>query len=364
VDSGGGGGSSAAVAIAVRYPPVAHSFSTPPPAPGSPFEWLKKMHLRQSRHGRSSQGVDNGTDTPSTASSSSPVPRPDGAGRRRADEPPVGSQGEVATTAAGMCGTCPAPDCPGNGDCLPGATPDMLVYEIRFKRAIRTFLPDENMDPISTSCGVLVKVEADRGEDLGIVHRSLHLSEYLHAQNEERKAKAAKIAENGGGGGGSGGGSESKKKRGKAKKAKVSTRKNGAKRRQQNQNQSKPEDPQEKPCPVRAIKRILRRATAKERQQLQDKNQEEADVLSVCHHKVRQRSLPMKIVDAEYQFDMHKLTLFFEAERRIDFRELVRDLFAIYKTRIWMQQVKGKDATTRSGTRAAAAAASNDSRET
>lgn len=43
--------------------------------------------------------------------------------------------------------------------------------------------------------------------------------------------------------------------------------------------------------------------------------QEEAQILRVCQTKVRNRSLPMKIVDAEYQFDQHKLTLFFEAER-------------------------------------------------
>lgn len=91
----------------------------------------------------------------------------------------------------------------------------------------------------------------------------------------------------------------------------------------------------------------------------------------MCKSKVRQRLLPMNVIDAEYQFDRHKLTFFFEADRcvdgcnalfllvvcrswetnmaallcvcsmhsRIDFRELVRDLFAIYKTRIWLQQV-------------------------
>jgi cell fate regulator YaaT (PSP1 superfamily) len=47
----------------------------------------------------------------------------------------------------------------------------------------------------------------------------------------------------------------------------------------------------------------------------------------------------MNVVDAEYQFDRHKLTFFFEANGRVDFRELVRDLFSIYKTRIWMQQI-------------------------
>lgn len=55
--------------------------------------------------------------------------------------------------------------------------------------------------------------------------------------------------------------------------------------------------------------------------------------------KVLEQRLPMTILDAEYQFDRHKLTFFFEADRRIDFRELVSELFSLYKTRIWMQQV-------------------------
>ena len=59
----------------------------------------------------------------------------------------------------------------------------------------------------------------------------------------------------------------------------------------------------------------------------------------MIREKVAQRKLPMQILDAEYQFDRHKLTFYFEADRRIDFRELVSDLFSLYKTRIWMQQV-------------------------
>lgn len=47
----------------------------------------------------------------------------------------------------------------------------------------------------------------------------------------------------------------------------------------------------------------------------------------------------MFVLDAEYQFDRHKLTFYFEAEGRIDFRDLVSELFSQYKTRIWMQQV-------------------------
>lgn len=67
----------------------------------------------------------------------------------------------------------------------------------------------------------LSQVEADRGEDLGTIYRSLPLSEYLQALFEERQAKAAKIAENGGGGGG-GDGEGGKKKRSKPKKNEVS----------------------------------------------------------------------------------------------------------------------------------------------
>lgn len=47
----------------------------------------------------------------------------------------------------------------------------------------------------------------------------------------------------------------------------------------------------------------------------------------------------MTIIDAEYQFDRHKLTFYFESVRRIDFRDLVSDMFALYKTRIWMAQI-------------------------
>ncbi|EQC42118.1 hypothetical protein SDRG_00958 [Saprolegnia diclina VS20] len=86
-------------------------------------------------------------------------------------------------------------------------------------------------------------------------------------------------------------------------------------------------------------KRILRGVVAAELEQLSLKLEEEALVLEVCRAKVRQRFLPMVVLDAEFQFDRHKLTFFFQAQRRIDFRELVRDLFGLYKTRIWLQQV-------------------------
>ncbi|KDN39652.1 hypothetical protein RSAG8_08680, partial [Rhizoctonia solani AG-8 WAC10335] len=51
--------------------------------------------------------------------------------------------------------------------------------------------------------------------------------------------------------------------------------------------------------------------------------------------------LPMEVIDAEYQWDRRKLTFYYVAERRIDFRELVRELFRLYKTRIWMSCLQG-----------------------
>ncbi|KAJ3179443.1 hypothetical protein HDU85_004853 [Gaertneriomyces sp. JEL0708] len=83
-------------------------------------------------------------------------------------------------------------------------------------------------------------------------------------------------------------------------------------------------------------KRIYRLAQPAEVAMLVAKSQDEAKAMAVCQVKIRQKKLPMEIVDAEYQWDRRKLTFYFVADRRIDFRELVRDLFKLYKTRIWM----------------------------
>ncbi|DAZ95582.1 TPA: hypothetical protein N0F65_006068 [Lagenidium giganteum] len=85
---------------------------------------------------------------------------------------------------------------------------------------------------------------------------------------------------------------------------------------------------------------IVAQANSQEMHALRQKMLDEMHVLEICRWKVSQRMLPMRVIDAEFQFDRHKLTFFFYAERRIDFRELVRDLFNIFKTRIWLQQVR------------------------
>lgn len=92
-------------------------------------------------------------------------------------------------------------------------------------------------------------------------------------------------------------------------------------------------------------KRIYRLAQPGEVAMLLTKSQDEIKALQICQTKVRQKKLPMEVVDAEYQWDRRKLTFYFVADRRIDFRELVRDLFKIYKTRIWMCAVNPAAAT-------------------
>ncbi|KAG4101436.1 PSP1-domain-containing protein [Neocallimastix lanati (nom. inval.)] len=83
-------------------------------------------------------------------------------------------------------------------------------------------------------------------------------------------------------------------------------------------------------------KRIYRLAQKSEIDMLIAKCQDEVKAKNLCQGKVRQKKLPMEIVDAEFQWDRKKLTFYFVSDRRIDFRELVRELFKIYKTRIWM----------------------------
>ncbi|KAJ7030217.1 PSP1 C-terminal conserved region-domain-containing protein, partial [Mycena alexandri] len=90
-----------------------------------------------------------------------------------------------------------------------------------------------------------------------------------------------------------------------------------------------------------APKMIYGKAGAGDAQLLVAKMQDELKALALCQTKVRAKKLPMEVVDAEYQWDRRKLTFYFVAEKRIDFRELVRELFRLYKTRIWMASLQG-----------------------
>lgn len=86
-------------------------------------------------------------------------------------------------------------------------------------------------------------------------------------------------------------------------------------------------------------KKIFSKATQLEVQSLAQKMEEERKALSLCRSKALQRGLKMEITSAEWQWDRRKLTFFFIADKRIDFRDLVKDLFRTWKTRIWMCSV-------------------------
>lgn len=90
------------------------------------------------------------------------------------------------------------------------------------------------------------------------------------------------------------------------------------------------------PLGVVIPKNILRKAAASEIRQMVPKQRDEDIAIAYCNQKVQEHQLDMSIVDAEYQWDHRKLTFFYRAGHRVDFRELVRELFRTYKTRIWM----------------------------
>lgn len=87
-------------------------------------------------------------------------------------------------------------------------------------------------------------------------------------------------------------------------------------------------------------KSIYRLARQNEVSLLLDKARDESKALTVIQAKIRQKELPMEVIDAEYQWDRKRLTYYYVSEQRIDFRDLVRELFKIFKTRIWMCAVE------------------------
>jgi cell fate regulator YaaT (PSP1 superfamily) len=71
--------------------------------------------------------------------------------------------------------------------------------------------------------------------------------------------------------------------------------------------------------------------------------QVEIKCTEVARHKVQEHRLPMSIVDSEYQFDRKKLTFYYDSNERIDFRDLVRELYKLYRARIWMSKLRQHD---------------------
>ncbi|UCF04234.1 MAG: stage 0 sporulation family protein [bacterium] len=91
------------------------------------------------------------------------------------------------------------------------------------------------------------------------------------------------------------------------------------------------------------MKEVLRHATDKDVEGLEETRTKEQEALRVCMEKVTEHELPMKLVDVEYQFDGNKITFYFTSDGRIDFRELVKDLAGIFRTRIDLRQIGVRD---------------------
>ncbi|NNE09247.1 MAG: hypothetical protein HKN20_11855 [Gemmatimonadetes bacterium] len=92
-----------------------------------------------------------------------------------------------------------------------------------------------------------------------------------------------------------------------------------------------------------ALHAVLRRANAQDKMTLFRNRSREEDARRICIGRIEARKLDMKLVDVEVQFDGNKITFFFTAEKRIDFRELVKDLASTFKTRIELRQIGVRD---------------------
>lgn len=91
------------------------------------------------------------------------------------------------------------------------------------------------------------------------------------------------------------------------------------------------------------LKDVIRKATHKDEKQVERNREREKKAFQICLEKIAYRKLPMKLINVEYTFDMNKIVFFFTADGRIDFRELVKDLATIFRTRIELRQVGVRD---------------------
>ena len=96
---------------------------------------------------------------------------------------------------------------------------------------------------------------------------------------------------------------------------------------------------------VQPLKQVLRVATPKDDEQEKNNKVKEREAFKICLEKIRKHELEMKLIDAEYTFDNNKVLFYFTADGRIDFRELVKDLAAVFKTRIELRQIGVRDET-------------------
>ena len=96
---------------------------------------------------------------------------------------------------------------------------------------------------------------------------------------------------------------------------------------------------------IQPLKPVLRVATERDKKQEEENKAKEKKAFDICLEKIRKHGLEMKLIDAEYTFDNNKVLFYFTADGRIDFRELVKDLASVFKTRIELRQIGVRDET-------------------
>jgi len=96
---------------------------------------------------------------------------------------------------------------------------------------------------------------------------------------------------------------------------------------------------------VQPLKPVIRIATERDDEQARNNKIKEKDAYKICLEKINKHGLEMKLIDAEYTFDNNKILFYFTADGRIDFRELVKDLASVFKTRIELRQIGVRDET-------------------
>lgn len=96
---------------------------------------------------------------------------------------------------------------------------------------------------------------------------------------------------------------------------------------------------------VHPLKEVLRVATADDEEREKQNRLKEREAFKICQAKIREHQLDMKLIDAEYTFDNNKVLFYFTADGRIDFRQLVKDLASVFKTRIELRQIGVRDET-------------------
>lgn len=100
---------------------------------------------------------------------------------------------------------------------------------------------------------------------------------------------------------------------------------------------------------VTPLKKVLRLASQRDLKHAEECRQKEKEAFELCNKKIKEHKLNMTLTDVEYKFDNSKIIFYFTADGRIDFRELVKDLAAIYKTRIELRQIGVRDEVKRIG---------------